>query len=82
MTVIQKISNDITVCWFLIPQNRYTVMLHLPSQKEIKEICTLKNLDEKKWAKNSGTVLKVSAEAKESEQHIKLENYLLVTFVQ
>ena len=82
MTLAQKINDGLTICWFLIPENRYTVMLHLPSQKETDEICAIKKLDEKTWAKNSGTVLKISAEAKADGQDVKLENYLLVTYAQ
>jgi hypothetical protein len=75
-----KTEDEISICWFLIPKNRYTVMLHLPSEKEKNEICSLKNLEVRNWIKNSCTVLKVSAEAKVNGENVKLENYLLVTF--
>jgi hypothetical protein len=83
MMVVNKKSKDgITVCWFLVPKNRFTVMLHLPSEKEKAEICTIKNLQENTWIKNSGTVMKISADAKVDGKQTSLVNYLLVSFTQ
>lgn len=79
-TGINKRKDGITVCWFLIPKNRFTVMLHLASEKEIKEICEIKKLDQNSWIKNSCTVMKISAEAKANGSQTILLNYLLASF--
>ncbi len=83
MTGVNETTRDgITVCWFLVPRNRYNVMLHLPSEKEKKDICDQKKMDVNSWMKNSCTVMRISAEAKVDGKQVNLENYFIASFVQ
>ncbi|HET6991144.1 MAG TPA: hypothetical protein VFJ43_07465, partial [Bacteroidia bacterium] len=80
---INKIPRSgITVCWVQIPRNRYSAMLHPPSEKERQEICAEKNMDVKNWTKNSCTVFKLSVSSKENGKQINLDDYLLAAYVQ
>jgi hypothetical protein len=77
-----KTKTGLNVCWFVLPRIRYNVMLHLPSENEIKEICQLKNCDEKTWMKNSCTAFKLSVSVNEKGKQINLEDYLLAFYAQ
>jgi hypothetical protein len=75
-----KTKTGLTICWFVLPRIRYNVMLHLPSENEIKEICQLKNCDEGTWMKNSCTAFKLSVSVNEKGKQVNLEDYLLAFY--